>query len=416
MNVHIFIGDGQKVKQRKTIDCFGGSRRIRSRAERSIASVKVNKESGTTTVAIFTNLKMLGLLFILSISSSVSADRLILEKDGVRQIIAQIKAKTDAATTQPGTADTTQFVFQTIEGVQVVNVVLRHAARILINGRSSNIQLHQANVDGHGAMLILSDDAIKITYKSGVGQLTLSHVDLAGKKARISKADPENPANPEGGHGIDVELDTPPKYRPTLIDMRIDAATVGNPPIAIHIFKHNDVMESIEQLLLEHFSWWVQQMNDINKRHIFEGNDPLFSDIVLNFASDGDIQSFDYRGDPEQNLRTLAGKMSQYKATHVPRSSYRRVKFLLVTENAIGGKALGVAYIGGQYAMAADDDDQVIAHELGHLFNGRHEDADVVHNGRWCETILTWLHAAFRASCHYYTDENKDTIADYLKR
>ncbi len=75
---------------------------------------------------------------------------------------------------------------------------------------------------------------------------------------------------------------------------------------------------------------------------------------------------------------------------------------------------LGIAYVVGQYGMASDNTDQVAAHEIGHMFSGLHEHADLWFKGWWCETILYAEHFPLRSGCHKYTNKNMDAIAEHL--
>ena len=362
-------------------------------------------------MATLTKLGMLALALILTASSTVRADFLRLEQDGMRQIMSQIKARA------AGGQVFSEFSYQSRAGTQVVNVAAPLAARILVDGRPSGIQLYRAKVNENAAVLVLTNETMKLSYGSRRSKKILRRVVFSERDAETSIGMPEHPTDPRGeGHGIDSEVKLPPEFMPTRKEKSIDALATGNQPITIYVFKHNDVQESIENLILEHFSWWIQQMSNTNKRHISEGNSPLFSEIVVDFRTDAGIQRFDYRGEPERKLKALATRMRTYKSKHLPESSYRRTKFLLLVEHALDKDTMGVAYTGGQYGIAADDDDHVPAHELSHMFGGRHTQAEVVYDGEWCETILYWYHAALRANCHYYTDGNTNVITGYLSQ
>ncbi|CAM3716615.1 hypothetical protein [Parendozoicomonas haliclonae] len=368
-------------------------------------------------MAISSKLKTLILLLVLG-APLASAELLSLERDGASEIMARIKATMNAQAAQDGSLVASEFSYQA-DGVEhIVNVTEPLPSRVLVDGEASGISLYRAQVNAQSAVLVMvwDDDDMMLSYHGDDEKRSIYEVAFSGNTAEKRKMEPEHPADHQGeGHAIDAELDVPEEFQPTQAEMSAAAVSGSSQPIRVYVFKHNDVKESIDSLIHEHFAWWVKQMDSINKRHMAQGNNALYSEIVVDFRTDKGIQSFNYKGNSSERLKELAKLMKAYKNSNVLGGSYKRTKFLLMTEKMINYKTLGVAYVGGQYGIAADDDDQVAAHELGHMFNGRHENADIIYNGWWCETILYWQHVPFRSSCHRYTDANKDTITNYLR-
>ena len=370
-------------------------------------------------------MKQLVAALALVLSPTLGAELLTLEGNGATQIMAKIRATMNAKTAIAGEFVPWEFSYQDDGADKIVYLDSPLAVTVKKNGEPLDVSLYRVKVNHTDAVLTISsgedveagESAMMIGYPGATNnQATRFDVSFGERLALEKEVRPEHPRQiGEEGHNIDVELETPQELLPTQNEINAARASSGNQPLTIYVFKHNDVREKVSSLIHEHFGWWVKHMNDINEDYRKTSNITLYSELVIDFRTDSTIQSFNYRGDPGERLKALAKEMRRYQQDNGFLGSYKRNKFLLMTEKMMNWQTLGIAYVGGQYAMAADDDEQVAAHEIGHMLNGRHDKADVVYNGWWCESILYWQHVFLRASCQYYTDQNKEVITNYLK-
>ncbi|MTI11900.1 hypothetical protein [Sansalvadorimonas verongulae] len=370
-------------------------------------------------------LTRLGTISALVVSSNLAAELLTLEENGATQIMAKIRATMSGETAKAGESVPWEFSYQQDGADKIVYLDSHLPLTVKQDGEPLDISLYRVKVNHDDALLTLSseEDAdaggsiMMIGYPGATNnQATRFHANFSEHIVLETEVRPEHPRQiGEEGHKIDIELNTPQELLPTENEIGILGTSSANQPLTIFVFKHDDVQETVSSLIHEHFSWWVKHMNDISEEYRKTNHVPLFSELVIDFRTDSTIQSFKYRGEPRERLKELAKEMRRYKKNNGILGSFKRNKFLLMTEKMMDWKTLGIAYQGGEYAMAADDDEQVAAHEIGHMLNGRHDKADVIYNGWWCESILYWQHIFLRASCHYYTDANKDAITDYLK-
>ncbi len=357
--------------------------------------------------------RKLGLIILAAAQIGLArAEMLSLERDGSIQIVAKVRSVNAQQYATGESIASVQFSYNGTIGPQIASIGERLPLTVKEEGFPVDIALHLGLVDGHPAVMTLDNGTIRISYSRASGkQGERIHTVLDGNQ--VSEWEWKNETrHTEEPLPIDTELETPFEFREN--EDGFDTSRYSEQPITIFVFKHNDVRENVPKLTQELFSWWVKQMDEVNKRHISKGGGSLFGELVVDYRSDRQIQEFDYQGIPTDRLRALAKEFQRYKRESGIYGSYRRNKFLLLTEKMMDRTTLGIAYVGGQYGMASDDDDQVAAHEIGHMFNGLHEHADIRYNGWWCETILYWQHVPPRTSCHSYTDKNMDVIADYL--
>ncbi|WP_281648933.1 hypothetical protein [Parendozoicomonas sp. Alg238-R29] len=367
-------------------------------------------------------LARLGMAVALTASTGLSADLLTLEERGTSEIMAKIRATMNAEAAKTGSLIPWEFSYRAGGSDKIVQVLSPIPFTVKMDGERTDISLFNVRVNEAEAILTMT---AKDDFESGESQMMIGYSaekDERGVRYQVSfngKEAQEKGMSAErvGGENqqIDIELETPQEFLPTQQEINTATTSRGNQPVTIFVFKHKDVRESVSSLTHEHFSWWARHMDAISQRHQTNGNGPLYSELVVDFRTDKKIQNFKYKGKPSEKLKELAKEFQRYKWENGIIGSYKRNKFLLLTEKMMNWKTLGIAYVGGQYGMAADDDDQVAAHEIGHMFNGSHDKADVVYNGWWCESILYWQHLFLRASCHRYTEANMNVIIDYLK-
>lgn len=361
----------------------------------------------------------------LSFSSTLSAELLSLEEHGATQIMAKIRATMSAKAASSGTLIPWEFSYRSEGADKLVQVQAPLPLTIKMNGGDTDISLYKVKVNNTDAVLTMSsreeveagESVMLMSYSMQEGERGARYqVNIGESLAQENEILPERP-KPAGDQNpsFDIELQTPEELLPKANTINGISASSGRQPLTIYVFKHKDVREKVSKLTHQHFSWWARHMNSINDDYRNEHNLPLFSELVVDFRTDKTIQSFKYKGDSSERLKSLATEFRRYQTEQGLFGDYRFNKFLLMTEKMLNWKTLGVAYIGGQYGIASDDDDQVAAHEIGHMLNGIHDKAKVIYTGWWCESILYWQHLFLRASCHKYTDANKQAITDYLK-
>ncbi|MGB1271268.1 MAG: hypothetical protein ACPG5T_04275 [Endozoicomonas sp.] len=363
------------------------------------------------------NLSKRAIIALLTTLIVSQASGLSLEEDGLEKIMKRLKTPTTLSTQTTGhSADgNLEFSYQVGGNAKTVTLLDPLPVRTLENGEEIELQLYQAEVDGHPAILAMEDDTLMLNRRDVVeDRLVHYQVDFNESEAseQLLQANPST-RNAHRKYPIDVELKTPD----ALINQR--KITTSSPhqqdkTIRLFVFKHQDVRDSIGTVTHNLFSWWVREMHHINQRHMNRGGASLFPDITIDFRSAPDIQSFNYGGDPVQKLMIFASKVQNYQDKHELHGTFSRYKFILITRHWLDWKTLGIAYEGGQYGMASSGNHQVAGHELGHMFNGRHEYADILYNGWWCETAIFPEALPLRSNCFRHTDKNRDVIADYL--
>ncbi|MBV6825342.1 zinc-dependent metalloprotease [Pseudomonas sp. PD9R] len=182
-------------------------------------------------------------------------------------------------------------------------------------------------------------------------------------------------------------------------------------PILLTVFIHEDLGSYNEdKLYLDHFDWIADKIASLSGRTM---------DVVFVPPSDSPfISNIDYKTD---NIGSLLAKLSYQIEIHLNTSQNTIVdnsihKFLLLTRDNINDEMLGAAYSPGQLGISSITTKIAAAHEVGHMFDARHEDSEVNAETYYgiAKTIMYPIAespVAFR-----FSDKNLENIKTYLNR
>lgn len=172
------------------------------------------------------------------------------------------------------------------------------------------------------------------------------------------------------------------------------------------LFIHDDVsQEQFESLRRDYLGWALAEIESISGRTTqinFIRNRPPYTNFIYKHIHHANTLKhwsdlvFDYR--------------ASYNRTRSPRH-----KFMLITNNRLNDATLGLTELKGEAGIASLETYTAAAHELGHMLNGTHENAEILFDGWFCETNIypTRVHA--RSNCKRYSDKNREVIAAYMR-
>jgi hypothetical protein len=180
--------------------------------------------------------------------------------------------------------------------------------------------------------------------------------------------------------------------------------------LLINVFVHEDLKDQLEdKLYLDHFFWIESRLGDISDRSV---------DVIFIAPSDAPlISTFSYKNEKEDDaldaldllVSTFKRDMRKTKGIIYDDNIH---KFLLLTRDNINDNCLGIAYLPGQLAIASTTRPATAAHEIGHMFNAIHEDADDTYEGLPNKSIMS---PSSRLS-HRFSKKNQENIRAYLNQ
>lgn len=178
-------------------------------------------------------------------------------------------------------------------------------------------------------------------------------------------------------------------------------------PLFFYVFLHDDIPQSKrETISKDYFSWLRKDLESFTQRRVY-----------VNFVENaGPITQYAYHG---ENLTEVLNGWTFAVNDYIDQNNLpmnRRIKYLLLTNEKINGRTLGVATFEHYTAIASLESYAAAAHEVGHMLGGTHENAEVLYNGWWCETNLYETRIGLRAPCYQYSDKNKAAIAAHLSK
>jgi hypothetical protein len=180
--------------------------------------------------------------------------------------------------------------------------------------------------------------------------------------------------------------------------------------LLLTVFIHEDLTDYAMRDLREHFDWMVTEIEEISGRQ-----------MTLVFVPSSDtpeISGFNYKdSDTSQVLYEWYKEVELYKKSSPLHYDDNLHKFLLLTRHNINGSTAGVAAPTGHYAIASINH-RAPAHEVGHMFDARHDDYEVLYNGWWNETIMApgTGFSPLRGDADRFSDKNRENIRDYLEQ
>ena len=177
-------------------------------------------------------------------------------------------------------------------------------------------------------------------------------------------------------------------------------------PIALQVFIHEDLSDyTKEDLYKRHFSWLAADIESITGRKML---------IRLIEPSEArDLSSHPYQNLNERaSLSAWKTKIDKYRNTNL---DLRLIKFLLLTRNSINSRTRGIAELPGYVGIASTEKVSTAAHEVGHMFGATHEDAEILYNGWWSETVMSSDEfSPLRSNADRFSDKNRENIRKYL--
>ncbi|MCU1735623.1 MULTISPECIES: hypothetical protein [unclassified Pseudomonas] len=190
------------------------------------------------------------------------------------------------------------------------------------------------------------------------------------------------------------------------------ASAEATPTLTIWVFPHDELSElSDEQLQKDYFEAWMDEIRLIARLPValrFTRRIPGLTDIT-------------YQGlDASATLSEWADAASVWRRQQPSPEDVTDNKYLLLTRNELerhgNDSIFGMAYQTGHSAIASLGTYATVGHELGHTLSATHEQSYVSFNGWFCETYMFPNRFGLRSNCYRYSDENRENIANYLKR
>ncbi|MFL1523605.1 hypothetical protein [Pseudomonas sp. O230] len=184
-------------------------------------------------------------------------------------------------------------------------------------------------------------------------------------------------------------------------------------PILLMVYIHDDLDGYDEgKLYDDHFAWLKTELEYISGRDVT---------IIFNSKSTSPgMTHYHYKNesiyDSGQGWKAMV-KAFTSKVEETRPYDPDLNKFLLLTRNPINSRVAGAAIEKGQSGIASIFYYMAPAHEVGHMFGATHDDADVIYDGWWHDTIMKadWA-TTFRGNAYRFSDKNRENIRHYLNQ
>jgi hypothetical protein len=180
------------------------------------------------------------------------------------------------------------------------------------------------------------------------------------------------------------------------------------PTLIFWIFLHDDTLGvKRQQIHDDYVAWWLADMKKILPTHRLR---VIYSQQISGLT--------DLAYGHESSLADWTRAVEDYaQREKLPliRSQFE-YKFLLLTSSEVAPGVSGLAWLGGDHAMASlKGRYTIIAHELGHTLTAMHEDAEIRWASGWpCETSLKTDVSPLRANCYRYSAANQRRIRSHM--
>lgn len=184
-------------------------------------------------------------------------------------------------------------------------------------------------------------------------------------------------------------------------------------PIMLIVFIHDDLDGYDEgKLYDDHFAWLKTELEDISGRSVLI--------IFISKSTAPEMTSYHYKNESVYNsgqgwktmVKALTSKVEETRPYDPDLN-----KFLLLTRHPINSSIAGAAIEKGQSGIASIFYYMAPAHEVGHMFGATHDDADVIYDGWWHDTIMKadWA-TTFRGNAYRFSDRNRENVRHYLNQ
>ncbi|MDR6937771.1 reprolysin-like metallopeptidase [Luteibacter sp. 3190] len=257
---------------------------------------------------------------------------------------------------------------------------------------------------GDPAVITRSTGHVDITVPRGDGVDVVGYSDDSEQAHQLPAAEPVGPESTvASGSGRTARADT-----------ATSATSPGKPRTApvleFWMFLHDDTAgTSRRHIHARYVAWWIADMQRIlpayRLRTYYLQNRPGMTDLT-------------YGREASMWKWTLAAQEYATRGKLHYEAGRFEYKFMLVTKNAVRENTSGLAWLGGDQAMASlSGAYNVIAHEFGHTLGGVHDDSAIWWSYVWpCETNLYPRDVAVLSNCYRYTAANEDRMRAYLSR
>jgi hypothetical protein len=259
-------------------------------------------------------------------------------------------------------------------------------------------QMYDATWHGESVVATRSGDHLDITSLSPAG------VDITGFTSGSDDIEHESLPVESTTGAASVALNAVPTT-PSRTRRSADIDLTPN-RLTFHLMLHDDMGDlSSQHVHAGYVAWWLADL----QRRIVPGKkvDLFYSQRIPGVTN----MRYQYTG----SLHDWSDVIENYaREQHIPRT-YKH-KFMLVVKGMPEPERYGRSWQKGSEGIASISGRYPeIAHQLGHLLDAKHADAEVRFGGWWCETNMYAPSLLLRSNCYGYSPANMRRIDDYVR-